>query len=284
MAANSVVVEISGDGGMGVWQRLRYIATNVARNVTMVGDRPSQRSFCSARLSRTPVTASPGRVLTESFLLTELPRLLAQRDIRVLEIGCGSGTLTRLLAEGGYRGEYVGVDISDRFDRAEQVAFRRQFVRTDAKGFEPDGLFDLVISVSVLEHIPDDHTLIQRLTDFVAPGGLQLHFVPSACGLFAYLWHGYRQYNIVAFGSRFDVTRATVYALGGGATLFLHVLFITLGEILLPLKLRKRIPRVYGGLLDYCLGLDRLLPRCGTMYAVIQPGPGACKEGNGFDS
>lgn len=270
MATSSLVVEISGDGGMGVWQRLRYIATNVARNMTRMGIRLCRRRFCSARLSRTPMTASPGRVLTESFLLTELPHLLAQREIRVLEIGCGSGSVTRLLAEGGYRGEYVGIDILDRFDHGDQAEFRRQFVQTDAHGFEPEGQFDLIISVSALEHILDDHLLLKRFTAFLAPGGLQLHFVPSAWGLFANLWHGYRQYNLAALVNRFDVTRAKVYYMGGMATLLLHVVFITLGEILLPLSLRKRIPRAYGGFLDYCLRLDRLFPRCGTMYAVIQ--------------
>jgi SAM-dependent methyltransferase len=211
--------------------------------------------------------------LIESFLLTETLSLLAQREIRVLEIGCGSGTLTRLLAEAGYRGEYVGVDIADRFDRTEQAEFCRQFFRTDAHSFDPEGQFDLIISVSALEHIPDDRLLIRRLTTFVAPGGLQLHFVPSACGLFAYLWHGYRQYNLAAIADRFDVTRATVYTMGGMATLFLHVVFITLGEILMSFSLRKRIPRAYGWLLDYCLRLDRLFPKCSTMYAVIQPEP-----------
>ncbi|CAG0999297.1 Ubiquinone biosynthesis O-methyltransferase [Rhodocyclaceae bacterium] len=266
---------------MSMLQRLRYLLANFARNLDSSGTRLNLRPYSAARSSRTPVTASPGRALTESFLLTELPRLLGRHDIRVLEIGCGSGSLTRLLAESGYRGDYVGVDVFDRFDHSEQAEFRREFICSDAHDFQPEGQFDLIVSVSALEHIPDDQRLIRRLSTSVAPGGMQLHFVPSAWGLLTYLWHGYRQYSLPALGGRFDAACATAYAMGGGASLLLHVIFITFGEMLLGLRLRQRLPRFYGRLLDYCLRLDRLLPRCGTMYAVCQPRLAGSGMGNG---
>jgi SAM-dependent methyltransferase len=281
MAERRMAAEISGDGGMTVAQRLRYVAFNLARNLGRRAAVPPRRSYCTGRLPRTPATASPGRVLTEAFLGRELPRLLPSRDIRVLEIGCGSGSLTRLLAEFGYRGSYVGVDVTDRFDRSAQSGFRREFVRSDAHRFEPEGQFDLIVSVSALEHIPDDRDLIQRLSGFVAPGGLQLHFLPSAWGLPVYLWHGYRQYSQAALGERFDAGRATVYSLGGVASFLLHFTFITLGEMMAPLRLRQRLPRLYGSLLDGSLRLDRWLPACATMVAVCQPAGRAWEGSHG---
>jgi SAM-dependent methyltransferase len=266
-----MAAEISGDGGMTVTQRFHYLALNLAQNLRRRAAVPCRHSYCAGRLPRTPATASPGRALTESFLGRELQRLLPLRDIRVLEIGCGSGSLTRLLAEFGYRGSYVGVDVADRFDHTVQHDFQREFVRADAHRFEPDGQFDLVVSVSALEHIPDDRRLIQRLAGFVAPGGLQLHFLPSAWGLPVYLWHGYRQYGMAALGERFDARRVTVYSLGGVASFLLHFTFITLGEMLAPLRLRNRLPRLYGRLLDSSLRLDRWLPACAPMFAVCQP-------------
>ncbi len=263
--------EICGDGRLSFGRRVLYLIRNFARNLRLCKLPMERRSYCSGRLPFTPATASPGRVLTESFLSSELPRLLPSREIHLLEIGCGSGSLTHLLARFGYHGSYVGVDVADRFDRGEQTGFQREFVCANAHCFESPRKFDLVVSISALEHIPDDRSLIRQLSGFVAPGGLQVHFLPSAWGLPVYLWHGYRQYGMVALGERFDAGVATVYSLGGLASFLLHFCFITLGEMLSPLRMRKRLPTLYGRLLDSCLRLDRWLPVCGTMVAVCLP-------------
>ena len=262
--------EISGDSQLTIAQRLRYLALNFARNLKPGNCQMQQLRFCMERLRRTPPTASPGRALTEAFLQHQLAKMLPSRKISVLEIGCGSGSLTKLLAEFGYSGSYVGVDVADRFDRTEQPAFQREFVLADARFFEPNAKFDLIISVSALEHIPEDVPLIRRLAEFVAPGGLQMHFVPSGWGLLAYLWHGFRQYTRASLCERFDAQRTTLFAMGGAMSFLLHFLFITLGEMLLRLRLRQRLPRLYGRMLDWCLQLDRLIPACATMCAVCQ--------------
>ncbi|MCM2306559.1 MAG: class I SAM-dependent methyltransferase [Sulfuritalea sp.] len=262
--------EISGDSRLTVAQRLSYLAFNLGRNLKPGKCTAQRLRFSAERLPRTPSTASPGRALTEAFLHSQLPKMLPPGKLRVLEIGCGSGSLTKLLTEFGYSGSYVGVDIVDRFDRAAQSSFRRDFVLADAHRFEPDGQFDLVISVSALEHIPEDRRLIDQLAGYVAPGGLQVHFVPSGWGLLTYLWHGYRQYTAVSLDERFDSQRTSIFSMGGAASFMLHFLFITVGEILLRLRLRQRLPRLYSRILDGCLRSDRLVPLCGTMYAVCQ--------------
>ncbi len=262
--------EISGDGQLSVAQRLSYLACNLARNLRPGNARLRRQSFHAARMQRTPATASPSRALTEAFIYNRLPKMLPPGKVRVLEIGCGSGSLTRILAELGYSGQYVGVDIDDRFNRIVQPEFEKTFVHTDVNRFKPEGKFDLVISVSALEHIPDDHQIIKRLAGFVGIGGLQLHFVPSGWGLPVYLWHGYRQYTVASLVERFDPHKTIFFAMGGGASFLLHFLCITVGEILLPLRLRQRLPRLYGRMLDGCLQLDRLVPVCSTMYAVCQ--------------
>lgn len=262
--------EISGDGRLTFPQRLHYLAFNLSRNLALGRSDAGRRQFCSKRRHRTPATASPARALTEAFLQEQLPKLLPIGEISVLEIGCGSGSLTKLLAEIGYSGSYVGVDIADRFERAPQADFRREFVLGDATRFASDSRFDLVISVSALEHIPDDAILIQNLNGLVAHGGLQLHFVPSAWGLFTYLWHGYRQYTVGSLDRRFDASRTTLYSMGGASSFLLHFLFITVGEILLRLRLRHRLPNFYARLLDGSLDIDHLFHAFATMYAVCQ--------------
>lgn len=262
--------EISGDSRLTMRQRLRYLAFNLGRNLKFGKCAAKRLRFCAQRLLRTPSTASPGRALTEAFLHSQLPKMLPPRKLRVLEIGCGSGNLTKLLAEAGYSGSYVGVDIADRFNHTAQPGFKREFVLADAHRFEPDGKFDLVVSVSALEHIADDRQLIQKLGGHLAQGGVQVHFVPSGWGLPAYLWHGYRQYTTISLAERFGSQQTSIFAMGGAASFVLHFLFITVGEILLRLRLRQRFPGLYGQMLNGCLAFDRLVPVCGTMYAACQ--------------
>jgi SAM-dependent methyltransferase len=270
--------EISGDGALTRRLKWIYLVRNLRHN--LAGGRHSLRAgqrFCAKRPPGTSPLSSPSRALTEAFLTTVLPTLTPPRPIRVLEIGCGSGRLRDLLSRAGYSGLYVGVDIEDRFTERESP-FTATFVRADIHAFETRDRFDLVVSVSALEHIREDRALVRRLDGFLDPGGLQLHFVPSGWGLFAYLWHGYRQYSLGSLMDRFDPTRVRVTALGGLPSLMLHLAFITVGETLLPLRLRERLRVLYGRSLDLCLRLDRALPFCATMYAVAQGATSAARD------
>jgi SAM-dependent methyltransferase len=261
--------EICGDGHLPLGRRLAYLGRNLLRNLTEWGGAPVRERFLATRPAATPALASPGRVLTEAFLADRLTRLHPPGRVRVLDIGCGSGRLCSMLATLGYSGEYVGLDMDDRFAAAEVPGFERAFIQGDAHDFDPGEMrFDLILSVSALEHIPDDARLIGRLPAMLAPGGLELHFVPAGWALPTYLWHGYRQYTLPRIGQRFGGDATVAVSLGGLYTFMLHFVMITLGEMILPLKSRKRLPGLYRRLLDGSLRLDRLLPVCPTMFAV----------------
>lgn len=80
------------------------------------------------------------------------------RNDRVLEIGCGIGTLTGLLARYLRKGEIVAVDISPesvevarkRLSQASNVLF----MVSDMTDFNHTEVFDFIILPDVLEHIP----------------------------------------------------------------------------------------------------------------------------------
>lgn len=261
--------EICGDGRMSIGDRFRYMGINLVRNIDFAKSPVNVRRFTQPRQARTGGLVSPSRSLTEAFLCLQLPLLLPPGKLRILDIGCGSGGLVRLLAELGYSGSYVGIDIQDKFDRSVQPGFDKTFVVTDAHCYQCDEKFDLVVSVSALEHIPDDRRLIESLGKLVRPGGLQLHFVPGAWALPVYLWHGYRQYTVASLARRFAADRTTLHAMGGSASFFLHLLFITVWEILLRVNMRERFAETYTRLLDNCLAIDRHLPTMGTFFAVV---------------
>jgi SAM-dependent methyltransferase len=107
------------------------------------------------------------------------PWLKVCAGTRVLDIGCGVGRWSRLLAS---RGAMVtGVDISPtmieearRRALGDGVAERCRFNVSDISALEVEGTFDLVLGVTVLQHIIDAHSLraaLLAMSSRVAPGG-----------------------------------------------------------------------------------------------------------------
>ena len=268
-------LEINGDENLRLADRLRYLAANFRRNIAGSFVPVVARSWRPVRQSvawRKLPTSTPSRCLTEAFLHQRLASLLTPGEVSVLDIGCGSGRTSGLLAAAGYRGQYTGVDLEDRF-AAEQWAgdgFETQFIQGSAHDADVGGPFDLIVSVSALEHIDGDTGLIQGLDAKLAPTGLQVHFVPAPAALFVYLWHGYRQYGRAAIAARFGIAGTQVYRLGGLATFLLHLMVITIPEILLRISLRRRWPGLYKRLLAACLRADAWAPVLPVLHVVCR--------------
>lgn len=265
--------EISGDIKLSPMDRLRYLARNAVRNLCSFASGPGSRPFLPdiTRAAAIEAGQSPGRLLTELFLDAELPRLSPLRALNVLEIGCGSGSMAYRLARIGYRGTYTGIDIADRFrrDHPADFPFALSFVQGDAHGFAPDVKGDLMVSVSVLEHIPADAMLIDRLATLFAPGGVEVHVVPSGASLLIYLWHGFRQYTPRTLADKFG-PEAHIVRLGGLGSYLLHFVFITIPDLILRRSWRKHAPRFYRAMLMGALRLDRVFPFFPSAYAVIR--------------
>ncbi|MFN4284574.1 MAG: class I SAM-dependent methyltransferase [Lacibacter sp.] len=107
--------------------------------------------------------------------------------MRVLEIGCGEGGVLKAFVERDCNG--VGVELDGmRLTYAnewmqEEIAARKVFFiskdiyKTDAA--ELGGKFDLIVLKDVIEHIPDQKRLMQRLKELLLPGGaVYLGFPP----------------------------------------------------------------------------------------------------------
>lgn len=101
---------------------------------------------------------------------------------RILELGCGWGSLSIAMAERFPKAEITVVSNAAgqaAHIRAEVAArgFRNlRVVTADMTVFEPDGGFDRVVSVEMFEHMANWSALLQRIRGWLAPEGrLFLH-------------------------------------------------------------------------------------------------------------
>ena len=129
-------------------------------------------------------------------------------------------------------------------------------------------------NLAALEHVVADAAVIDRLRACLRPSREQLHIVPSGWGLMVYLWRGCRQYSRGAIADRFDPIRTPVFRLGGAPRLLLHLIWITVPDILLRISLREHLPAPDQLSLVWALRLDHWLPMAATMYAVFESSHG----------
>jgi SAM-dependent methyltransferase len=101
-------------------------------------------------------------------------RRWAPAGARVLDVGCGVGTSTRLLREAGF--DAVGTDTSTRFLPDEDGFFAADFSRrTDLA----DGAFGAAGALNVIEHVSDPRAFLAELVRVVEPGGLVVVCSPN---------------------------------------------------------------------------------------------------------
>lgn len=96
---------------------------------------------------------------------------------RFLEIGCGTGCLTRLLKECSVIDEWYLNDLCEACRSKVATLFPGQtpfFIAGDAEGIEFPGRFDLIASASAFQWIGEPATFLHKLAGMLSPGGTLL--------------------------------------------------------------------------------------------------------------
>ena len=92
------------------------------------------------------------------FTFKNLRKAGLKRTSKVLEIGCGSASLTQMIARFVSSGKVVGADISNETIELNKRKYssikNMEFHVSDMTNFMPDEIFDFVVIPDVLEHIP----------------------------------------------------------------------------------------------------------------------------------
>ena len=102
-----------------------------------------------------------------------------REGLRVIDLGCGTGELTRRLADALPKSEVVGIDSSlEMLERARAQA--REGLRFERGSIETiEGEWDLVFSHAAIHWIDDHRSLVPRLLSLVRPDGQLAVQLPS---------------------------------------------------------------------------------------------------------
>jgi 2-polyprenyl-3-methyl-5-hydroxy-6-metoxy-1,4-benzoquinol methylase len=119
-----------------------------------------------------------------AFVLNRLARLFpGRKDIRVLDYGCGDGTLVRFLIDSGY--DAYGVDIDSFFEDfysytdPELLSRKRiSVIDLDGRGDLSGKTFDFTVSNMVVEHVADKRRFFKALASFMHSSSIALLLYP----------------------------------------------------------------------------------------------------------
>lgn len=101
---------------------------------------------------------------------------------KVLDIGCGDGKITRLIAKQVPGGIVVGLDISDKMLAHANVSFSADnllFVHASAEDIPFSNQFDKVVSLYTLQWVLRQEEALESIRECLKPGGLALLVFPG---------------------------------------------------------------------------------------------------------
>ncbi|HEY0781706.1 MAG TPA: class I SAM-dependent methyltransferase [Thermoanaerobaculia bacterium] len=127
---------------------------------------------------------------------------------RVLEVGCGTGSMLGLLQRECAGGRVFGMDLyleALAFARGRPQTARAALLQGDLAHGPFSRPFDVVCLFDVLEHLPDDERVLGDLHRLTAPGGALFLTVPAWPTLWSYFdvaAHHQRRYRPRGLGGK----------------------------------------------------------------------------------
>ncbi len=110
------------------------------------------------------------------------------QNLKVLDLGCGSGAYTRLLGEQGF--DVTGIDyipdiVKIAKDRTKNPNIKYEVATASSLSF-PDAYFDAVICISIFQCLSSPFTSLREIRRVLRPGGKA--FIITLNDLSVYCW------------------------------------------------------------------------------------------------
>lgn len=116
---------------------------------------------------------------------------------RLLDVGCGDGTYTRILAQQFEQTEAIDIQ-ADRLamfrGSLDSDRIRVRYMSMDALEY-PDAHFDIVTAIEVIEHVTDLDTALREVVRVLRPGGVFALTTPNR-------WFPIETHGPLVFGRR----------------------------------------------------------------------------------
>jgi 2-polyprenyl-3-methyl-5-hydroxy-6-metoxy-1,4-benzoquinol methylase len=112
---------------------------------------------------------------------------------RLLDVGCASGKFLRQMRAVGWN--VAGIEVDEPAAARARAVTPNVIVGDPAQVTLPDGAFDVITALHVIEHVPDPLGTLRNVLRWLAPGGVIVVEVPNAAGvgarIFGRYWCGY---------------------------------------------------------------------------------------------
>jgi trans-aconitate 2-methyltransferase len=126
----------------------------------------------------------------EQYLRFEQPRLRPAFDLlarvalespeRICDLGCGTGSMTRVLAERWPQAQIFGVDASaSMLSKARESQLGIEWIEADLGAWTPPAALDLIYSNAALHWLDDHARLFAKLVSMLRPGGVLAVQMPA---------------------------------------------------------------------------------------------------------
>jgi SAM-dependent methyltransferase len=130
-----------------------------------------------------------------------LHRVGLRRGLRCLDVGCGIGEVTMLMAGWvGSEGRAVGIDANPAYvemarQQARRLSLNAEFRCGHAADLADEAAFDLVFARFLLCHLPEPARVIERMVRAARPGGIVVGEDLDFSGHFCYpQCHAFQRY------------------------------------------------------------------------------------------
>jgi SAM-dependent methyltransferase len=102
-----------------------------------------------------------------------------EADLRVLEVGCGTGTTLAAIRRGCPTARVYGMDLYAEGLRIARTRTNAPLVRGSIQAIPFAAPFDIVCMFDVLEHLPDEAGALRHVRSLIRPGGRLVMTVPA---------------------------------------------------------------------------------------------------------